>query len=144
MATISDKLLWYGILSGALAGLYVVYFIFSFYQIGPNEIGCVLHFGKPLFQVGTGLAFVPKFIYTLERESKLELQMQFPENEKDIPIRIMHGKLENQLDSLGQITTPVTIVVRYKIKDFVAFIHTIGSRGELKNQIHKVVEAKAR
>lgn len=126
--------------------LTITYLILSLKRVEANEIGCVLLFGKPLFQVGPGLAFAPIAFYDLKKETGLVIQERFPEDNAKNSIRIIHGHPDSHSHNPlhTQLTTPVTIVVRYRIVNFVVFIQIIGSREELKKQMRDAIVAKAR
>jgi regulator of protease activity HflC (stomatin/prohibitin superfamily) len=137
---------WFGIVSGIFCGSYLAYLIICFERIVTNEIGCILIFGKPLFQVNSGLTFVPKPFYELIRETRLVIEEQYPEDEKAnvgeaSPIYITHGSSQvfsvDPLDS--RITTVVSIVCRYKIVDLTKFITSIGEKEQLRRQIRDIV-----
>ncbi len=126
----------------SIIGITIKYIFNSLKKVEADQIGCVLLFGKPLFQVGSGLNFVPFGFYELKKETGLVIQEQFPENNATNPIRITHGFPDSQSDNPldTQITTSVTIVVSYKIVNFVKFIQIIGSIEELKKQMgHAVI-----
>jgi len=47
----------------------------GFQQVEPNEIGVIIQFGKPMFQVDSGFIFVPyPPVWRLEKETSLVLQ----------------------------------------------------------------------
>ncbi len=119
----------------------------GFSELGPNEVGLILQFGKPMCQVESGFIWLPApNIWSLQRETKLDIEEQFPENEKHTnsptpPILITHGAsktLSNDpLDN--RLTTTVSIVCRYKIVDLKAFVSTIGNKDQLRRQIKDIV-----
>lgn len=133
-----------------LAGVYGLLFSFvcikGINEIGPNQIGIILQWGKPIFQVGPGLLWLPLPIWRLHIESSLVNEEQYPEDEntnngKITPIHITHGASQkvssNALDN--RITTAVSIVCRYKIVDLIKFITTIGNKDQLRRQIRDIV-----
>jgi len=131
---------------GTFLGIYFFFLYLCFEKIGPNEIGCVLLFGKPLFQVSSGLIFIPKPFYELIKETRLVIEEQYPEDEitnsrKITPIYITHGSSQaTSTDPLdNRITTAVSLVCRYKITDLSKFLTSIGDREQLRRQIRDIV-----
>ncbi|NTV16576.1 MAG: hypothetical protein HGB09_03910 [Chlorobiaceae bacterium] len=123
-------------------------------KIKADEIGLILQFGRPLLQVSSGFVFVPFFgpfsIWELQRETRLVIEEQFPEDDPskagNTPsITITHGQSpEHANDALSsRITTNASIVCRYKIVDLKQFVTTIGNRDQLKRQIRDVVVTTA-
>ncbi len=118
-------------------------FLFGIQQVGPQEIGLILLFGKPVRQIGPGFAWVI-FPWSLMRHSALTIEEQYPQDEPNgdrAPIFVTHGK-----GSLGesepldnQLTTTVSIVCRYKVVDFAQFLTTIGDSSQLRRQVRDVV-----
>jgi regulator of protease activity HflC (stomatin/prohibitin superfamily) len=131
----------------SLSSLYLITLgLISFRSIGPNEIGLVLQWGKPMFQVGPGLIWTPfNFIWKLVIETSLIIEEQYPgetpSGRQPIPIYITHGKSDNNTnDPLeNRITTTASIVCRYKIADLIQFMSTIGNKDHLRRQIRDIV-----
>lgn len=118
------------------------YLFASIKQVDSDSIGCVLQLGKPVFQVEPGLVIVPLWFCKLRKETRLAIEEQFPQDDRDkTPIRITHGTTTqvtgDPLDT--RLTTSVSITSRYKIVDYVKFIQEIGNRFELKRQIRDVL-----
>jgi len=109
-------------------------------KVGSEFIGCVLEFGRPLYQVDPGLHFIPSGFCELRLETKLAIEEQIPDDNKN-PIRITHGKTiaptGDPLDT--RLTTSVNFTYRYKITDYVSFIQNIGNRSELRKQVRDVI-----
>lgn len=125
-------------------GLCILFYwiIKSLRKVGAEQIGCVLEFGRPVFEAGPGLCFVPYWFCELRKETRLAIEEQFPEDDpKKSPIRITHGTTSqltgDPLDT--RLTTSVSLTARYKIDDYVSFIQEIGNRWELKKQIRDVL-----
>lgn len=55
-----------------------LHFSLSFRTVGPKSLGAVLLFGRPLYQVKSGLVYVPFMICQLAKETKLVIKEQFP------------------------------------------------------------------
>lgn len=55
-----------------------LHFSLSFRTVGPKSLGAVLLFGRPLYQVKSGLVFVPFIVCQLAKETKLVIKEQFP------------------------------------------------------------------
>lgn len=130
------------ILVPVIGGIYLGVSAASFRVVQPDQIGCILRFGAPIAQVGPGLFFVPRYAYSLDTETRLAIEEQFPEEDyKKTPIRITHGAANqptgDPLDT--RLTTSVSIVARYKIVDFPTFLQEIGNRNELKRQIRDAI-----
>ena len=145
---------------------HLFYLIISLKQVGPAEIGAILLFGDPIREVGSGLAFVPKGICTLVKESAAVEQEQYPADPEKVwkgdsdkmpldgkfvpPIRITHkpGTVEEvNADPLHKrMTTEVSIIVRFRIKKgyFITFLRTIVSIKEAKRQIRDTIIATTR
>lgn len=56
----------------------LLHFGLSFRTVGPKSLGAILLFGRPLYQVGSGLVFVPFVVCYLIKETKLVIQERFP------------------------------------------------------------------
>lgn len=151
----------------ALCGLYT---IASFRVVGPQELGAVLLFGKPLYEVSPGLVFVPFGICQLVKESALVIEAEFPADPEKIdksgddtrrdpnlvqPIRVptaspqsVDAAHQNQLaryehDSLNhRMVTEVRFYTRYQIYRgwFIQFLQTIGSLEEANRQLRDTSE----
>ncbi len=127
----------------------VAIIIGSFTEVGPDETGVLILFGKPKFQISSGLIYVlPP--YKLQKETKLVIEEQYPEDEvsnngKPSPIFITHGTSDSpSSDPLdNRITTAVCIVCRYKIVDLKKFITSIGNKEQLRRQIRDIVVTTA-
>lgn len=134
-----------GILIAVLNFAPIVLFAFGYNQINVDEIGVVLEFGKPLFQVSTGLIFTP-FPFKLHKETKLVIEEQYPEDEKAengnvSKIYVTHGTSQSTSnDALdNRITTSISIVCRYRIVDLKIFLASIGNKEQLRKQIRDIV-----
>ncbi len=75
-------------------------------KLKADEIGLILQFGRPLIQVSSGFVFVPFFgpfqIWELQRETRLVIEEQFPEDDAvkagtASTISITHGTLPSML-----------------------------------------------
>lgn len=115
----------------------------SFYAIEPDEIGVVLWFGKPIYQVEAGL-LLAVFPLTVRRETRLVIEEQYPsaaEHKVSDTISIVHGvSVHPSTDPLdSRLTTNVSIICSYCITDLVKFISSIGSKYQLRRQIRDVV-----
>lgn len=141
-------------------GLFVGWVLASIRVVGPRELAVKLLLGKAIENVDSGPHIVPWGIYSLEKASRLVIQEQYPADpekvwkgeEKDRPegmfppIRVTHkGDTGRGPDSLNhRMTTEVSIIVRYRIDDFLVFVRTIGSVDEVRRQIRDSVVAKVR
>ena len=56
----------------------LLYNILSFKIVGPTELGNVLFFGKPLYDVESGLNFVPFLVYKLVRGTRNIIEIELP------------------------------------------------------------------
>ncbi|MEK7162676.1 MAG: hypothetical protein AAB696_00035 [Patescibacteria group bacterium] len=56
----------------------VLYNILSFKIVGPTELGAIILFGKPLYDVGSGLYFVPFPVYQLVKDTKNVIEDELP------------------------------------------------------------------
>ncbi len=122
--------------------LLLIYIIKSIRKVSAENIGCILEFGSPLTQVDSGLCIVPLFFCELRKETRLTIEEQFPDDDPTkSSIRITHGTTTqptgDPLDT--RLTTSVSLVCRYRIKDYVTFIQNIGNRWQLKRQIRDVL-----
>lgn len=141
--------------------LQILYVILSFKQIGPRDTGVLLFFGKPILSVGSGLAFAPLGIIKLETITKIVREKEYPDPEKvykgkgDVPsekippIRVIQGQKEveagKEKDPLDKrLTTEISIIIRYRVTNFMTFIGTIGSIEELDRTIEDVLVATLR
>lgn len=142
--------------------LQILYVILSFKQIGPRDTGVLLFFGRPILSVGSGLVFAPLGIIKLETITRIVREKEYPDPEKtykgkgDVPngkippIRVIQGqkeieagkKEEDPLDK--RLTTEISIIIRYRVTNFMTFIGTIGSIEELDRTIEDVLVATLR
>lgn len=127
----------------------ILYTIFSFRTLGPTELGAVLFFGKPIKSVSSGLVFIPLGICQLAKETRLTIQDELPADPEHIyrgegaappgmfpPIRIPFNDKPEGDDPLSRrITAEIVPVIRWRIKDYIKFLTTIGSRPEAKRQM---------
>lgn len=129
----------------------VISWVTGIEEVGPNENGLILYWGKPMFQIGSGFIWLPaRKIWSLHRETKLVIEERYPKDENTnseniAPIYITHGAStvvsSDPLDH--RITTSVSIVCRYKIVDLKMFITKIGDKEQLRKQIRDVVVTTA-
>ncbi len=143
---------------GLLLVLQMLYIVASFKIVGPTRLGAVLLFGKPIYNVSSGLCFVPLFICTLEEEARLNIEREWPANPEKIyrgdgtspegffpPNRITFGypskpdtnDPNDPRRDLGEddplnrrVTLEVPIFAVYRIDDFCKFLTTVGTTGE--------------
>lgn len=150
----------------------IIYIVLSFKTVGPEEKAAVLLFKRPMYEVKSGLIFVPWLVCSLRKESRLTIQMQIPGEPEEIdksgddnkgllpgkmflPIRSTTASYEivkkNKAfandpalvegDPLNRrMTLEPTAQIRFKIKDLVKFIQTIGSIKEAKKQLRDTAE----
>lgn len=117
----------------------------SINEVGPNEIGVVTQFGKPIFQTGPGAVFIPfPFIWTLIKEPGNIIDEKFPDQSKDniaSPIQIVHGTSfipsSNPLDR--NIATNVEMTFRYRIVDLSKLLSVIGTKHNIRSQIREIL-----
>jgi regulator of protease activity HflC (stomatin/prohibitin superfamily) len=137
----------------------LLYLAASFKIVGPTELGAILLFGNPIKAVGSGLVFAPLWILSLDKESRLVIQSEYPADPENVwkgdederpsdkfpPIRITHAKAsDNDDDPINErMTTEVSFFVRYRIMDFIIFLTTIGSVAEAEKQIQDTLVATA-
>lgn len=126
-----------------------LYTIFSFKIVGPTELAAILFFGRPIKSVSSGLIFVPLGICQLAKETRLTIQDEIPADPEHIfrgdgatppnmfpPIRIPFNDRPEGDDPLSRrITAEIVPVIRWRIKDYICFLTTIGSRQEAKRQM---------
>jgi regulator of protease activity HflC (stomatin/prohibitin superfamily) len=62
----------------------VFYTLVSFKTVGPTELGAKLFFGKPLYEVSSGLVFIPFGIFQLKKETRLTIQDEIPADPQHI------------------------------------------------------------
>ncbi len=143
----------------------VFYTLASLRIVGPTEVGAKLLFGKPVEQAESGLTFVPWLIYNLRTDTKNVIELELPGEPETVqkfdedniqlgkvaPIRIVHASAEsatgtdeekNRLrdDPLHQrLVTEVSFIVRWKIKNYLDFISTIGTIAAANKQIEDMV-----
>jgi regulator of protease activity HflC (stomatin/prohibitin superfamily) len=82
-------------LGWAILAMEFLHFSLSFRVIGPTSLGAVLFFGRPLYQVKSGLVYVPFIVCQLAKEDRTVITIQFPaepekvdksgDNEKPVP-----------------------------------------------------------
>ncbi len=143
----------------------------SFKIIGPTELGAVLLFGRPLYQVQSGLVFAPFIICQIIKETCLVIKKQFPEEPELVdktgddtkpvrpgfvkPIRVTtaSGKMLNEFkdkiknyekDPLNDmLTLEPSVVVRFQIQrdNFIPFLINIGSVRNAVSQMRDTVDA---
>lgn len=154
-----------------IISIQIVYLVLSFKTVGPEEKAALLLFGRPLYEVCSGLVFVPWLICVLRKESRLTIQIQIPgepeevdksgDDEKGVavgkvlPIRATTGSYETVKagplfsgdpslvadDPLSQrMTLEPSAQIRFKIKDIIKFIRTIGSVSQAKRQLRDTAE----
>jgi len=113
----------------------------SIKKIDTNFIGCVIEFGHPLYQITSGLHFVPYLFCELRMISKLAIEEKVPDEYKNVPVKITHGTTSqptgDPLDT--RLTTSVNFKYRYKITDYVLFIKNVGNTFELKKQLSDII-----
>lgn len=151
------------------------YALISFRTVGPTKLGALLFFGKPLYEVRSGLVFVPFGICQLKIETRLTIQDELPadpehifrnedkevvpegkfppiripfgfpkktEELKRIDIKFPEGSTKGELDIPPEndplnirVTAEVVPVIRWRIKNYIKFLTTIGSREEARRQM---------
>ncbi len=146
------------------------HFGLSFKIVGPKELGAVLLFGRPLYQVKSGLVYVPFIICQIEKELKTVEPIQFPAepervdksgiDEKPVthgflkPIRITTCNKEMLIPEFKErikeclsdplndmMTLEPSVVVSFKIIDFIPFLTNAGSIKNIKTQMRYVIES---
>ncbi|MEW5908043.1 MAG: SPFH domain-containing protein [Patescibacteria group bacterium] len=137
----------------------ITYIVFSFGKVGPTETGVKLFFGKPIQKVNSGLFFAPKWIFSVEKITKIVREKEYPDPEKlyrgeepvppgkVVPIRVIQGQKEEDIkaDPLHRrMTTEISVIVRYRVYDFMTFIGTIGTLEELDRTIEDLLIASLR
>lgn len=138
------------------------YILLSFRQVGPRDTGVLLFFGNPILKVESGLVFVPRGIIELETITKIVREIEYPDPKrvwrgdekkeerpkgKIPPIRVIQGENEDKAkkDPLHKrLTTEISVIVRYRVADFMTFIGTIGSLEELDKTIEDLLIASIR
>ena len=65
-------------LGWAILAMEFLHFGLSFKRIGPTSLGAVLVFGRPIYQVKSGLVYVPFIVCQLSRDGKNVVPVQFP------------------------------------------------------------------
>lgn len=120
---------------------FLLYWIISsIRKIDSDRIGCILEFGRPVIQVGAGICFVPLWFCELKNETRLAIEEKFPDD-INTPLKIIHKNSTNTFGDVlkARVVTSASLVFRYKIIDFTAFIKSIGNRLELKKQVRDVL-----
>ncbi len=145
---------------GAVLGLLVMHFLFSFSQVNENERAGVLFFGAPVREFNPGFVFHPMGILELKKLPKSPIQVQFPGDPEKVykgsdeeyfklpedgrkghvlPIRAVTGKSKG--DTAGeagilnsQMTLEVTFYVRWVIEQFWLYLVTVGDQEETNRQ----------
>ena len=67
-----------------ILGLQIVYLSLSFKTVEPDQLAVILLFGNPLYEVHSGLVFVPWIVCSLRKESSLANQIQIPGEPEEI------------------------------------------------------------
>ena len=131
----------------------VFYTIASFRTVGVTELGGKLFFGKPLYEVSSGLVFIPLGVFQLAKETRLVIQDELPADPEHIfrgeatkevpenmvpPIRIPFAYPEKESsDPLDRrITAEVVIIIRWRIENYLQFLKVIGSKKEARRQLN--------
>lgn len=148
-----------------------LHFILSFKIVGPTELGAVLLFGRPLYQVQSGLVFVPFIVCQLTKETSLVIKERFPaepelvdksgDDTKPVkpgfvkPIRVatasrdmlkefkerIEGYEDNPLNDM--MTLEPSVIVRFQIRkdNFISFLTNIGSVEHAVSQMRDMVDS---
>lgn len=148
----------------------ILHFCLSFKIVGPTELGAVLLFGKPIFQIHAGLAFVPFLICQIMREDGTTIKKQFPaepelvdksgDDTKPVrpgfvkPIRVATVSYNMLSDDMkkkikGDTNDPLnkmlvvepSVVVRFQIIDYLLFLKNIGSMEKAVSQMRDTVDS---
>lgn len=142
--------------------LHVVYTICSFKLINPpgtqeNNRGVIKRFGNRFTVVENSLQNVPFLIYSLERQSTLEVVEYFPAEERNLdfvsqdnpgegkkaPWRILTGGDRNSKDPFGvPMNQEVYGSYAYAITEPLWFALKVGSREEAKQQIEQTTRQR--
>lgn len=133
----------------------------GFKTIEQDELGLVLLFGKGMYRIGPGLAFIPGPVLKLEKVSKADRQDIFPGPDdqifygdtdktdgivpagKILPIRIKFGPpKDDRTDSAydEEIVAMVKFGVNWWIYDILKFRSTIRTVESAKDQIRLIAE----
>lgn len=138
--------------------LQLVYILSSFTKVPESKKGAIILFGKPIYNVSSGLVFVPPFITELLIVQEPAIQHELPAEPQFIwrgegtlppdlaekgyrePLRAVfkrsdshdRGPLEEQL------TTEYKVVSTWHISDFCRFIGKVGSIDEGRKRIEDV------
>lgn len=152
-----------------ILAILMVYLRQSFKIVGPTELGAVLLFGRPLYQVDPGLVFVPFLICKIMREDGTTIARQFPaepelvdksgDDSKPVkegykkPIRVATASYNMLSDEMkkkikGDINDPLnkmlvvepSAVVRFQIIDYLSFLKNIGSLEKAISQMRDTVD----
>ncbi len=136
-------LFWMGIL---------VYTPFSIRAVQPDQLGCVVFFGKILASVNPGPALVPRLLFALKLVPGTIQEHEVPGDSKEIwsgepeklppgmvlPLRISTGyknPQEHKSPLDNQMTVEVNYYVRYEIVDAAKFISEFSNLEEFRRQI---------
>lgn len=138
----------------------ILYTIFSFQIVGPTEMGAKLFLGKPFQEVSSGLVFAPLGIISVAKATRLVIEEQYPDEPENVwkgdmekiptgkmpPLRVTHAQPKKLTDDPihKRMTTEVSIIVRYRIENFIQFLTTIGDVEQARRQIRDIVVATAR
>ncbi len=133
--------------------LYATYVVLSLKVVGPDSIGCLLFFGKPIKDVGSGLCLVPFFLFRVVTEKKTILQQEIPGEPENIwrgqgqppegkvpPLFITTSDEHDGTDALDRrmVLEPV-VINRFRIESLLKFIGTIESREDAERQMADLV-----
>lgn len=124
--------------------LQVFYLLISFQTVGPTELGAILLFGKPLFNVGSGLIFAPFIMCQLVKETRNVIEDELPAK----PELIFRSKKEEPdvvPENLLKLGFKPPIRTQFGSPDIVIDIDPEENqiRKELYEELNKFIERKA-
>lgn len=140
----------------------IIYLVLSLKKVNIDEIGAILFFGQPEYEIPSGLFLVPFGFFSINKDSRLIIEDQYPGDPEIVdktssdtlapgkvyPIRVTHaaptGKPAGPLDV--QMTTEVSISARYRIKrgSYLEFLETIGDMEKVRTAIRDTIESEVK
>ena len=139
------------------------HFLLSLRSVGEQELGAAILFGKPLFEVTSGFSFVFFGLFKLVKETKLVIADEIPAEPEKIwrkdevvpenlraegfkpPTRIPFAPQTGVDPSilkngghdplLERVTAEVPVILRWRIRNFIRFLTTIGGLKEARGQL---------
>ena len=155
---IAHKIPWVGIklelnMGATLFMLLLTYTLLSLLlkSVGTTEVGVKKFFGRILYEVPSGIAFIPLGLCELQTDPKTVVSMEIPADPEKIfrnedkekvpegmfpPIRITFNKDATGKDPLNaRVTAEVVPIIRFRIGSYSKFLSTVGSLEAVRGQV---------